>query len=180
MNHTNEQNSAAAAPVVKTWRERIAAGPDFPLHAPNDVERAMEAEIAELRTTMSAALLIGDKHLPGWERGIATVTLSGHQLRAALDLIAPDEDELQLEDELTFGIVQHQDDAGKVSIGICCWNDDTDGVMPLDGEYAAASAAPANLRALIADDAHAATFQSIGQYRGALLKVLVAQNGGAA
>lgn len=35
--------------TVKTWRERIGAGPDFPLHAPTDVERAMEAEIAELR-----------------------------------------------------------------------------------------------------------------------------------
>ncbi|GEM_PF-1697583 len=35
--------------TVKTWRERIGAGPEFPLHAPTDVERAMEAEIAELR-----------------------------------------------------------------------------------------------------------------------------------
>jgi len=34
---------------VRTWRERIGAKPDFPLHAPTDVERAMEAEIAELR-----------------------------------------------------------------------------------------------------------------------------------
>lgn len=35
--------------TVKTWRERIGQHPDFPLHAPTDVERAMEAEIAELR-----------------------------------------------------------------------------------------------------------------------------------
>lgn len=35
--------------TVKTWRERIGAGPKFPLHAPTDVERAMEAEISELR-----------------------------------------------------------------------------------------------------------------------------------
>lgn len=39
---------------IKTWRERIGAGPDFPLHAPTDVERAMEAEIAELRTRFAA------------------------------------------------------------------------------------------------------------------------------
>jgi hypothetical protein len=37
------------ANFVMTWRERIGVGPDFPLHAPTDVERAMEAEIAELR-----------------------------------------------------------------------------------------------------------------------------------
>lgn len=35
--------------TVKTWRERISQPADFPLHAPTDVERAMEAEIAELR-----------------------------------------------------------------------------------------------------------------------------------
>jgi hypothetical protein len=38
--------------AVRTWRERIGVGPDFPLHAPTDVERAMEAEIAELRALM--------------------------------------------------------------------------------------------------------------------------------
>jgi len=35
--------------AVKTWRERIGVGANYPLHAPTDVERAMEAEIAELR-----------------------------------------------------------------------------------------------------------------------------------
>ena len=35
--------------IIKTWRERINVGADFPLHAPTDVERAMVAEIAELR-----------------------------------------------------------------------------------------------------------------------------------
>lgn len=44
-----ESFSAMLRPDVQTWRERIGAGPDFPLHAPNDVERAMVAEIAELR-----------------------------------------------------------------------------------------------------------------------------------
>lgn len=34
---------------VSTWRERLGRPADFPLHAPTDVERAMEAEIAELR-----------------------------------------------------------------------------------------------------------------------------------
>jgi hypothetical protein len=35
--------------AVRTWRQRIGVGKDWPLHAPNDVERAMVAEIAELR-----------------------------------------------------------------------------------------------------------------------------------
>jgi hypothetical protein len=38
---------------VKTWRERIGQAADFPLHAPTDVERAMEAEIAELRACIA-------------------------------------------------------------------------------------------------------------------------------
>lgn len=36
-------------PDVRTWRERIGKAPTFPLHSPNDVERAMVEEIAELR-----------------------------------------------------------------------------------------------------------------------------------
>jgi hypothetical protein len=81
-----------------------------------------------------------DKHLPGWERGIATVTLTGHQLRAALDFLNPDgdDDPDQRDESLTFGIVQHKDDDSTASTGMCCWNDDTDGVLPLDGEYTAA------------------------------------------
>jgi hypothetical protein len=42
-------NGRAPAPPVRTWRERLGLPSDFPLHAPTDVERAMEAEIAELR-----------------------------------------------------------------------------------------------------------------------------------
>ena len=38
---------------IRTWRERIGQHADFPLHAPTDVERAMEAEIAELRALLS-------------------------------------------------------------------------------------------------------------------------------
>jgi len=81
-----------------------------------------------------------DKHLPYWERGIATVTLNGHQLREALDFINPDGagDPDQLDDDLTFGIVQYEDDEGKAKSGMCCWNDDTDGVLPLDSEPRAA------------------------------------------
>lgn len=45
----NQRKKPSGAAAVRTWRERIGAGPDFPLHAPNEVERAMEAEIAELR-----------------------------------------------------------------------------------------------------------------------------------
>lgn len=63
-----------------------------------------------------------------------TVTLTGHQLRCALALINPDgeTDIDQLEDYLTFGIVTHYDDAGVIGRGMACWNDDTDGVLPLD------------------------------------------------
>lgn len=52
MNQSNE-TSGAQGSAIRTWRERIGAGPDFPLHAPNDVERAMEAEIAELRARLT-------------------------------------------------------------------------------------------------------------------------------
>ena len=66
-----------------------------------------------------------------------TITLTGHQLRIALELINPDglDDRDQMDDDLTFGVRQHQDDDGKISTGMCCWNHDTDGVLPLDGEY---------------------------------------------
>lgn len=66
-----------------------------------------------------------------------SIVLSGHQLRMALDLInpgGPDERD-ELEDELMFGIRQHRDDDGKVSTDMCCWNGDTDGVLPMNGEY---------------------------------------------
>lgn len=39
---------------VKTWRERLGLGPAYPLHGPTDVERAMVAEIAELRAVVEA------------------------------------------------------------------------------------------------------------------------------
>jgi len=48
--HARPENPRMA---VRTWRERIGVGPDFPLHAPTDVERAMEAEIAELRERLN-------------------------------------------------------------------------------------------------------------------------------
>jgi hypothetical protein len=47
-----------AAPVstnLLTWRERIGAGPDFPLNMPTDVERAMVAQIADLEAALAAA-----------------------------------------------------------------------------------------------------------------------------
>lgn len=43
----------SVAPTVRTWRERIGVGTEFPLHAPTDVERAMVAEIAELRERLN-------------------------------------------------------------------------------------------------------------------------------
>jgi hypothetical protein len=39
---------------ISTWRERIGQTADFPLHVPTDVERAMVAEIAELRAAQLA------------------------------------------------------------------------------------------------------------------------------
>jgi hypothetical protein len=38
---------------VKTWRERIGAGPDFPLHAPTAVEQAMVAQISDLEAVVA-------------------------------------------------------------------------------------------------------------------------------
>lgn len=43
-------SASTACVSVQTWRGRIGASPDFPLHAPTNVERAMEAEIADLRS----------------------------------------------------------------------------------------------------------------------------------
>lgn len=42
------KSAVVPAAPVKTWRERIGAGPDFPLHAPTAVEQAMVAQIADL------------------------------------------------------------------------------------------------------------------------------------
>lgn len=66
----------------------------------------------------------------------ATVTLTGHQMRHALALINPDgeTDQDQLDDYLIFGVVKHVDDQNVVCVGLACWNDDTDGVLPLDDE----------------------------------------------
>lgn len=69
----------------------------------------------------------------------AIITLNGHQIKAALDLIAPadlhgNRDADELEGDLTFGNRHHRDDDGKEGFGMCCWNDDTDGVLPLDEE----------------------------------------------
>jgi hypothetical protein len=55
---------------ITTWRERIGQAPDFPLHVPTDVERAMVAEIADLR----AAAHVCDVAPPGWN----CTRLAGH------------------------------------------------------------------------------------------------------
>lgn len=62
------------------------------------------------------------------------VTLTGHQIKVALDFINPDGvgDPMQLDDDLSFAMIQHRDDDGVVRHGMCCWNDDSDGVLPLD------------------------------------------------
>jgi hypothetical protein len=46
---------AAGQSTVRAWRERMGKPADWPLHAPTDVERAMVAEIAELRATLAGA-----------------------------------------------------------------------------------------------------------------------------
>jgi hypothetical protein len=56
---------AAGQSKVRAWRERMGKPADWPLHAPTDVERAMVAEIAELRAAArsqaapTAQLVIG-------------------------------------------------------------------------------------------------------------------------
>ena len=49
----------ANARAVPTWRARIGRGSNFPLHVPNDVERAMEAQIAELLAQLVPAKAAG-------------------------------------------------------------------------------------------------------------------------
>jgi hypothetical protein len=53
MDQMNEISRAEGGAAVKTWRERLGFGADFPLHSASIVERAMEAEIAELRAARS-------------------------------------------------------------------------------------------------------------------------------
>jgi len=121
---------------IRTWRERIGQTADFPLHVPTDVERAMVAEIAELRALAPACASAASVAAPlaPYAQAANMITLTGHQLVAALDLIAPGmpRDADELDNDLTFGVRQHKDDYGVVANGMCCWNDDTDGVLPLD------------------------------------------------
>jgi hypothetical protein len=63
MNQTNEKSGVEVRPAVRTWRERIGVSPLFPLHAPNNVERAMEAEIAELREALPHAGYLTDAQI---------------------------------------------------------------------------------------------------------------------
>lgn len=46
---------AAGQSNVSEWRERMGKPADWPLHSPTDVERAMVAEVAELRAQQAAA-----------------------------------------------------------------------------------------------------------------------------
>lgn len=89
---------------------------------------------------------------------VPTVTISGAQLAEALEFINPDgaASPEQLEDELTFGMVNHRADDGTIGYGLCCWNDDTDGVLPLSDDPAVPSPWRRGSR-INADDSHAAT-----------------------
>jgi hypothetical protein len=92
----------------------------------------------QVRALLSEAAAIaeqvqGQQPEPQQFGAVQTVCMDGHQLKEALEFLAPDRDEDpdQLDDWLTFGVVKHKDDDGNVSTGLCCWNDDTDGVYPL-------------------------------------------------
>ncbi len=95
-------------------------------------------------TVFGLSILNGDfaaPSLPAVAPQVHTMTLTGHQILAALEFIAPtgpggQRDPGELDDDLTFGVAPHQDDDGNSSTGMCCWNEDTEGVLPLDGEPA--------------------------------------------
>lgn len=129
-----------------------------------NLARAILANTGEVRAALAA-------QQPADSQGqAAAVTMNANQLREALNFINPDgpSDALQCEDELTFGIRQHRDDDGTVSTGLCCWNEDTDGVYPLHGDAPiaaqpalaglAAPAVQAELSALQEQAARMATF----------------------
>ena len=121
-----------------------------PLHVTRAMQEIMDDEGWQWADVLGAAECITDEQYAEIQSVPAagvrgdTITLTGHQLRISLDFINPDGpgDDLQMDDDLTFGVRQHQDDDGKISTGMCCWNGDTDGVLPLDGEYEEASAQP--------------------------------------
>lgn len=132
---------------------------------------AKDARIAELEAQLAAAPSLGIVEAvepKPWHK-VETVVMDGHQLREALELLNPDgdEDRDQLDDELTFGIVQHKDDDGVVSTGLCCWNDDMDGVYPLhgDGPYASTMTVMPASRALQPADTY--------KLRGAIMSMLM-------
>jgi hypothetical protein len=54
------QSAGVPGALVKTWRERIGVGPEFPLHSPTDVERAMVAQIADLEAALTQMAPRGD------------------------------------------------------------------------------------------------------------------------
>lgn len=149
-----------AAGVLQGWRKALHAAvaaiyfddsSDY-RSALGSVVRYLDADLAgELLSSPKAAYdkacaMLAAAPVPpvAAQQQVPTVTLSGHQMREALGFINPDGDaDLdQLDDELTFGIVQHQDDNGCVATGMCCWNSDTDGVLPLDRECTPPVAAP--------------------------------------
>jgi hypothetical protein len=55
-----DNNTIASAPAptvpIRTWRQRLGLAADFPLFMPTDVERAMVAEIADLRAAYIKAV----------------------------------------------------------------------------------------------------------------------------
>lgn len=53
------------APTIRTWRERIGANENFPLHVPTDVETAMVAEIAELRAALPQSCALAAELVKG-------------------------------------------------------------------------------------------------------------------
>ncbi len=53
--------------TIRTWRQRIGVNKEWPLHAPNDVERAMVAEIVALRLAIAPVF----QAVKPWQQRIA-------------------------------------------------------------------------------------------------------------
>lgn len=63
---------------IATWRERIGQTSEFPLHLATDVERAMEAEIAELRSSVASPSLPSDDFARGVIAALGVMTAHGY------------------------------------------------------------------------------------------------------